>query len=662
MSRPPQGARALSGAVFSTRWLLATSWAIAALTAVIAAYFAVRYRAQPLLEAHWFRQTQTALTAYWAGIDGPRLRYETPVAGAPWSIPFELPLYQWLVALLHAVSDVSLGAVGRLVSFAALIGCAWPARRIFRLLGLSALTLPVFLAFLFSSPLYLLWGRAFLYETFGLLLTAWGVAFALAMIRDRDAKRISWPAAVFFSLAAVQAWATAVPAIIVLAACWLRARRAAGFSRISSNEWEQSLGVFVAPLVIGVIWISFADGVKAANALGAQMTSGHLMEWTYGTIGQRLSTAFWYEIGWTRVLVRNAGGLLGVGLLVGTIFFTRAAPRRAALTGGAVALVSVLTFSNLHLLHEFAQSGFVAFVLAALAITAVALAQRTGSAADLLAVIAVMLGSNYSEFSSNAARVIRREFDATNTRTLAVADVLRAHTAADVPVVIFGNDWCSDIAFYSQRRTFTVPEFFSRYDEVLAHPESFVGGEPALVVCPSSRAPGSEWLQARIAAMPHPRVTKVHECTVAVPNGTADAPFAVIDFREGGNSSQYAVTGFGRPEAEHSWTVGGGAFVTMPSTDTGEPVILHLRAGVYLGDGALPAQRVVVLANGTQVAEWRATVSDVTEHGIVVPAHLQGNGELLIELRTPDARSPQELGRGGDQRRLGLNVRSLIVE
>ena len=69
-----------------------------------------------LLDAHGFRQTQTAISTYYLLKGSSVLAYETPVLGPPWSIPFEFPLYQWLVALAVAVLDLNIESAGRLVS------------------------------------------------------------------------------------------------------------------------------------------------------------------------------------------------------------------------------------------------------------------------------------------------------------------------------------------------------------------------------------------------------------------------------------------------------------------------------------------------------------------------------------------------------------------
>src|SRR5215471_21824213 len=89
---------------------------------------------KPILDLYYFRQTQTALTAYWLWKGGPWLAYETPVLGYPWSIPFEFPTYQALVALLRLIG-IPIDIGGRLVSFAFYLACLWPLSRLFRALS-----------------------------------------------------------------------------------------------------------------------------------------------------------------------------------------------------------------------------------------------------------------------------------------------------------------------------------------------------------------------------------------------------------------------------------------------------------------------------------------------------------------------------------------------
>src|SRR5262249_7120126 len=119
---------------------------------------------QPLLDQYQFRQTQTALTSYWLMRGGPIFAYETPVLGFPWSIPFEFPVYQIIVALLSQ-TGVPLDAAGRIVSFVFFVGCLWPMRVLFRALQFDDVAFPCAAVLFLLSPLYLYWGRTFMVET-----------------------------------------------------------------------------------------------------------------------------------------------------------------------------------------------------------------------------------------------------------------------------------------------------------------------------------------------------------------------------------------------------------------------------------------------------------------------------------------------------------------
>src|SRR5258708_806650 len=69
-----------------------------------------------LIDRRSFRQTQTAISVRAMLDGGPWLAYETPVLGQPWSIPFEFPTYQWLVALTELATHLPIDQAGRVVS------------------------------------------------------------------------------------------------------------------------------------------------------------------------------------------------------------------------------------------------------------------------------------------------------------------------------------------------------------------------------------------------------------------------------------------------------------------------------------------------------------------------------------------------------------------
>jgi hypothetical protein len=127
---------------------------------------------KPLLDLHSFRQTQTAISAYYmVGNPSVFLDYITPVLGKPWRIPMEVPFYQWIVARWHEWTGMGLDQSGKFISIIFLFACLWPVWKLLQELSIPPaprwLTAAVFL----SVPLHLYWGRAFLIETMGVFLS-----------------------------------------------------------------------------------------------------------------------------------------------------------------------------------------------------------------------------------------------------------------------------------------------------------------------------------------------------------------------------------------------------------------------------------------------------------------------------------------------------------
>jgi hypothetical protein len=136
---------------------------------------AMRWRL-PLLGMHSFRQTQTALTSYWLMRGSPWFAYETPVLGAPWSLPLEFPFYQLLVAKLTEWTGLPLDSTGRLVSYLFVVLTIIPVRMLARAWKLDDNYVRVFAILLLASPIYLFWGTAFLIETFVVFFCFWFLA------------------------------------------------------------------------------------------------------------------------------------------------------------------------------------------------------------------------------------------------------------------------------------------------------------------------------------------------------------------------------------------------------------------------------------------------------------------------------------------------------
>lgn len=323
---------------------------------LFSAYITIRYIQQPLADSYAFRQTQTALTSYWMLQEGWALAYQTPVAGYPWSIPFEFPIYQAAVAATAALTGFDLGAVGRFISFLFLVACAWPAFAISRRLNLPNTVPWVFCALLWTSPLNVYWGRTFMIETAALFFSLACIPYAIDFIRRVGGWRsvaLFW---LFATAAVLQKATTGGPVLLFLAlsAAFLQVR-VKGFGFQALRRLIIPAVIISIPLVIGLAWAHYADIVKTANPFGSQLTSKALTTWNFGSFAQKLDFETWRLVIWERSLVWNAGGWVGLLLLVLPWFGGPAHRRFAWLSLAAVALflLPVLIFTNLHFVHEY---------------------------------------------------------------------------------------------------------------------------------------------------------------------------------------------------------------------------------------------------------------------------------------------------------------------
>lgn len=510
--------------ISSSRWWEITEKMLAGSAFLFAAYIALRYCRQPILEMYGFRQTQTALSSYWMLRDGFSFPYITPVAGYPWAIPFEFPIFQWIVALIVRIFSTPLEPTGRLVSFMFMLGCAWPALLILRRLKLHPSVPWIFCALFWTSPIYLFWGRTFMIETAALFFSLMSIPYALDLIDSKQILRASVLFALFASLAVLQKSTTGIPVVIIMACLWFIKKGVEWHNKGLPMTGKDSLFVhrlpffaFCFPLIIGWCWSSYCDAVQVQNAIGVQWTSYALRGWIFGTISQKLSLTAYKTVLWDRCIASNAGGIFGVCLLL-TPFFIRNArlTKIFILTAVALFILPVLIFTNVHWVHNYYQASNMIFLTAALALVVsdfLPKIMHSRSVSVLLTIILILL--NISAFNKEYLPAAKMSITVDNNKYLAVADYIRGHTAADTAIAVFGADWSSEVAFYSQRKSVTVPPWAIRYNDIWARPEKFVGDLKlsAIIVFPTAKTSEKD-VRHRLRKEPGWRLERVGEAYV----------------------------------------------------------------------------------------------------------------------------------------------------
>lgn len=414
---------------------------------------------QPLLDQHDFRQTQTAISAYWMTRGGPLWLYETPIFGPPWLVPFEFPLYQWLVAALAGSGlPLTLDQSGRLVSVAAMVACVWPLRASLRLFGASPQMVAIACVLFLTAPIHLFWGRAVMIESLALLLAMGFTAVIQTMVAQRRyslvgvATLLATAAALvkittFFSFAAL--------AGLVVAAAIVADLRARHLRRASALAVAAGLPVIVA-LASLLYWLDVSDAAKATSPLTAWLVSDQLSSWNHGTLPQRFSSEFWLDTVAARIapdVLGYAAWLLPVVLLASFFSRDRRGLAGLCLLSLGLFLLPMLVFTNLHMIHNYYQMANAVF-LVVLAATAIEFASRGRGpwlAPSLtLAFMVAMLAHGWHAFAPSMRQ------DASQLPAVQIARVIRAEVAPDDIILTAGLNWAATVPYYSQRRALMI--------------------------------------------------------------------------------------------------------------------------------------------------------------------------------------------------------------
>ena len=441
-----------------SRWVLV----LAGASALFASFVWFSTLKQPLIDAYEFRQTQTALSALFMqpGLDG-LLNYQTPVLGAPWSIPFEFPLFQWVAYQLANLSGLGLSSSGRLVSVLFGMGCLWPSTRLMRHFGLSFTTAGLFVALYCTSSIYLYWNRAFLMESMALFFTLMSLDL-YSQLRHK----VSTPSVYLLALAFATSLSagllvkatTAIPALILMAGDWIWQSRTALIRRKALPQQLLIGSAMAVAFVLLYSWTHHADALKLLNPIGSRLTSSALRSWNFGQASQRIQAELWQVVLLQRMLTPVAAFPISA-LLAGGLWMSGKPVRYFLLACLFLAITPLVFFTNLHIVHSYYQAGNQIFLLMAVAGSATSILDHADRKAIKLVLVVAALSITISANLNSFFKDYWPQALNTNSEKLEIGKLLQKHTPMSSAIIVFGDDWSSAFAYHSQRRSFTLPEW-----------------------------------------------------------------------------------------------------------------------------------------------------------------------------------------------------------
>ncbi|MEP3656157.1 MAG: hypothetical protein ABJO36_14775 [Litorimonas sp.] len=475
------------------KWLGFAPWAFFAWGLFIQLRVFLGRMDQPLTGMFFFRETQTALSAYWMTQGGPKFIYETPVTGFPYTIPFEFPLFQWLAAGLSTITGLNVDQSCRVVAFASFLGILYVCYRITIKVKIDIKIYLIFASLLCLSPLYLYWSSTALIESLALFLALLWFLFYLRLLESR--KLLDFALAVVFGSLATLEKVTTFPAIVFV-----------GFIATLVHFWPvlkthikspqviiREHGVHGVLLLLSVLlpilvikqWVSVSDVAKSQSLIGERLTSEALRKFNFGTLEQRMRWEEWKKVLLTRAVDHTLGAFLTIYFMVAAAFLRNKKFVWIALSCIVAYFVAPLLFWRLHQIHYYYQYANAFFLIVAAAL-AFGQAYERQAVIATVAMVVVIFGMSHT-FDKTFKPNLKLENRSTTLQVLTIGDWVKANTAPDEAMFVFDNDWSSHFHLYAQRKGVATPGWMplEGFKDMIATPEKFTGGAKvgAWVIC-----------------------------------------------------------------------------------------------------------------------------------------------------------------------------------
>jgi hypothetical protein len=412
-----------------------------------------------LSEMHGFRQTQTAITSYYLVRGGSFLRYETPILGAPWSIPFEFPLYQWIVASVTRFLRLPLVTSGRLVGemfFGLSLVAMWG---ILSEVGIKRFHRLVFLSLTLVSPQYVFWSRSFMIESTAVFFCVGYLYFVVRYFRTH--KTIDACLGGLFGITGALVKVTTFPSFLLVGGLIYLYRLYHKSGKTDENIdlpkrslfYVLTVVMFIClPILVAWVWVRHTDQIRSLNLVAFPLSSAALKTWNFGTLNQRLLGSTWKIL-----LFRTVTDILGSPIILlllcaGLIFARhRLLPVLICLCGF---LSAFLIFTNLHVVHNYYAYANGLFLIGGVSWSIVGLLERKKWHSFLGSII--FLACLFSSINGYYGSLYNIQKNNANAHVNLAFAIKNATQTQDV-IVIFQKEWSAELPFYSERRALIWP-------------------------------------------------------------------------------------------------------------------------------------------------------------------------------------------------------------
>ena len=440
---------------------------------IINVFFSIKGWDEPPLDAHHFRQSQTAITSYYTIKEGFRTDYITPVFGAPWSLPMEFPLYQWIVSVIVIIFKSPLVQSGRFVSLLFFYFSLLPIYSILNQITKNKQHSLIFLSILLLSPTYIYWSRTFMIESTAFFLSIvflWGYISTLSKKHSIVNKFsiIALIAAILASMVKITTLAVYVYAAMIFTVWyWLKEDRERRFSgKVIFKYSLHALFYVIIIAVFSVSWIKYCDSVKLQNPMAFDfLTSYSLNEWYMETFISKFSLENWNQIFYYTLMIPKFLGSINTELIripyiiVFIIFVTivishlifNKQRRFEILFCISAFFTAPLAFTKLHFIHVYYNYPNMIFLYFAVGFFLLSFIESSNDKIHkagkfiLLPLIFVIIFFSYMYEYYPLQKM--------NLNYPAVVEIVKNSTMSEDVILIYGQDWDPTLPLGMERKT-----------------------------------------------------------------------------------------------------------------------------------------------------------------------------------------------------------------
>ncbi len=415
-----------------------------------------------LLENYAFRQTQTALTSLFFCKEGFKLAYETPVAGAPWAIPFEFPLYQYIVSFIKNMSGGNMDVIGRLVSlvffYGSLVYAFLLIKRYTKNMAFSLLALSLVLL----HPIYIFWSRSFMIESTVLFFCLMYMYHLIMYMENKSYVHMALGLIGGLAAALVKI-TTLMPIIFFMFAIvmweWYKEKGYKFNMKTTMKYAIYGVVFFLIPFLAILWWTKFSDHLKSLNAYAYEFTSStKLNSWNFGTWEQKTTWKTWKTIGDLSQVSHKLFYLLIVVLAVWG-YFAKVKYYKQAISCLIIYAVTPMIFTNLHFIHEYYAYSNSIFLCGFIGFAALSLIEDKNVILKVAGLVYVV-GTLYFFVGRYKDGYYKVQTSHPNY-VISTAQMVKERTKPTDVIMVYGNDWGSEYAYYTERKTIALRNTFN---------------------------------------------------------------------------------------------------------------------------------------------------------------------------------------------------------